>query len=307
MILLGQIFLNNLLPVFLIAGAGVALGRTLRPDLRAITRLQFYVLSPALIFSLLARTDLSGAEFGQLAIFMAALTGVLALLAAGAGRLLKADRHKLAALIVAAAFGNTGNFGLAVVQFSLGDAALARAAVIFVLSFVGVYTLGVTVASLGQRSPAEAVKQIARLPALYALVAAYVIQSTGWQLPLPIERAVNLLGDAAIPVMLVVLGLQIAESRTRLRQGMVLVAAAVLLQLIIAPALAFGLARLLGLAGPAWQASILQSAMPAAVITTILAVEFYLDAQLVSDTVLVSTVLCPLTLTPLIAFLQLAG
>jgi predicted permease len=44
--------------------------------------------------------------------------------------------------------------------------------------------------------------------------------------------------------------------------------------------------------------------MPAAVISTILATEYDLDTALISGTVVVSTLLSPLTLTPLIAFLQ---
>jgi predicted permease len=56
--------------------------------------------------------------------------------------------------------------------------------------------------------------------------------------------------------------------------------------------------------GPARQALVLESAMPAAVIATILAAEFELDTPLVTSTVMLSTLLSPLTLTPLIAYLQ---
>ena len=44
--------------------------------------------------------------------------------------------------------------------------------------------------------------------------------------------------------------------------------------------------------------------MPTAVITTILAVEYDLDAAFVTGAVVLSTLLSPLTLTPLIAYLQ---
>lgn len=57
------------------------------------------------------------------------------------------------------------------------------------------------------------------------------------------------------------------------------------------------------LSGLARQAAVLQASMPAAVITTVLAVEYDLDQTLVSGTVVLTTLLSPLTLTPLIAYL----
>lgn len=69
------------------------------------------------------------------------------------------------------------------------------------------------------------------------------------------------------------------------------------------PLVALLVARLLGLTGVARQAAVLQASMPAAVATTVLAVEYDLDAMLVSGVVVLTTVLSPLTLTPLIAYL----
>jgi hypothetical protein len=71
----------------------------------------------------------------------------------------------------------------------------------------------------------------------------------------------------------------------------------------VTPLVALLLARWIGLSGMARQAAVLQASMPAAVVTTILAVEYELDATLVSGTVVLTTLLSPLTLTPLIAYL----
>jgi predicted permease len=76
------------------------------------------------------------------------------------------------------------------------------------------------------------------------------------------------------------------------------------LQLVVMPAIGLGLAYLLGQTGPTFQAAVIESAMPTAVITTILAVEYDLDSAFITGTVLMSTLLSPLTLTPLIAYLQ---
>jgi hypothetical protein len=64
------------------------------------------------------------------------------------------------------------------------------------------------------------------------------------------------------------------------------------------------LAHVLGLDGAALQGGVLQAAMPTAVVTTILAVEYNLDHGLMTGVVMLSTLLSPLSLVPLIAYLQ---
>jgi len=130
---------------------------------------------------------------------------------------------------------------------------------------------------------------------------------TGLTTPAPIDRATNLLGQAAIPVMLMLLGLQLASIKTFPRARLGLIGLAAVSQLLLAPLATLGLASALQVSGVTLQAVVVESAMPTAVITTILAVEYDLDATLVSGTVVLSTLLSPLTLTPWIAFLQHHG
>jgi predicted permease len=82
------------------------------------------------------------------------------------------------------------------------------------------------------------------------------------------------------------------------------VALAVVLSLVVTPIVALGLTWLLGITGPARQAGVLLASMPSAVITTILAVEFDVAPTLVTNVVFVTTVISPLTLTFLIAYLR---
>jgi predicted permease len=112
-----------------------------------------------------------------------------------------------------------------------------------------------------------------------------------------------MLGDASIPLMLVILGLQIAGPRSWPRNRIVLISVAAFLQIIMTPLVALLLAHWMGLTGVTRQAAVLQASMPAAVATTVLAVQYELDSTLVSGTVILTTVLSPLTLTPLIAYL----
>ncbi|MEI9814262.1 MAG: AEC family transporter [Acidobacteriota bacterium] len=79
---------------------------------------------------------------------------------------------------------------------------------------------------------------------------------------------------------------------------------AVGISLFIAPLVALGLAATFGITGPARQAAVILASMPVAVVTTILALEFQLEPEFVTSAVFISTVLSPLTLVPLIAYLS---
>ena len=76
-----------------------------------------------------------------------------------------------------------------------------------------------------------------------------------------------------------------------------------LLRLLAGPLIAIGIALALGLGGPAWKAGILEAAMPSAVLTIVLATEYDVEPALVTTGVTMTTLLSPLTLTPLLAFL----
>jgi len=286
------------------AGAGYALGRRFQLDLRSLSRVAFYVFSPCLVFDSITHSDLSSAVFAQIGAISLGVTLAVTLLVYLAGRGLRLDRHTLATLIVAATFGNAGNFGLAVSKFAFGDAALSRSVIYFVFNSLAVYTLGVAVAASGQRPWRDVLRHGLVLPTTIAVVVAGLLRLTGLTTPLPIDRAVGLLSQAAIPLMLMLLGLQLASIKEfpRSRLGLMGLAAAV--QLLLAPLLTLGLASALQLDTVTLQAVVIESAMPTAVITTILAVEYDLDTTLVSGTVVLSTLLSPLTLTPIIALLQ---
>ncbi len=306
-----DIFLNNLLPIFLCAGAGLAVGRAFEPDIKTVNRLTFYIFSPCLVFASLTQSPVPGDELTRITLFVIVFVGVMIALAAFLGRLLGLARQSLATLIIASAFVNSGNYGLVAVRFAFGEQALARAVIFFIASTFTVYTLGILIASLGRQNLRTALREMVSVPAFYALIAAGLIHGLGVPVPLFVERAVTLLGEAALPVMLTILGLQLARTRLELRHWppgrRALVVAGVCLQLLVAPLAALALAYPFGLSGLTWQAVVLEASMPTAVITTVLAVQYDLDVEPITVVVVLSTLLSPLTLTPLIAYLQSAG
>jgi malate permease and related proteins len=300
---LKDVFLSNLLPILLAASTGFVVGKTLHPDIRSVSRLTFYIFSPCLVFILLVRAGLKGAELESLAIFSVTVSILIGFLAFSVGKVLRAGRQMTATLVVSSVLSNGGNYGLAANRFAFGEAALARATVLFVLTTMITYTAGILVSSMGKLPAGAALRKLFSVPAFYALICAGFLRFTGWGLPTYADRAVSLLAEAAIPMMLVLLGLQLAAIREWPRGRVLLIGVACLVQLVITPLVAILLAGWMGLSGPAKQAAVLQFSMPAAVVTTVLAVEYDLDTMLVTGTLLVTTLMSPLTLTPIIAYL----
>jgi len=296
-----SIFANNILPIFLVAGVGFVLARKLHADAMTLSRVTLYALSPCLVFNLLVNAQVSASEFGRLLLFtLGTILGIGAITWL-VTRALQLDRVMVSAFLVAVMFANGGNYGLPLTSFAFGQAALTRATIYFVISVVLTYTLGIFLASSGRRSAREALSGVFKIPSVYAAIAAVIVVATQVTVPPVVMRPVELLSNAAIPVMLLVLGMQL--ERAAKPEKLQLVGLAVGLRLIVSTLLGFVLAQVLGLDGAARQGGIIQAAMPVAVVTTILSTEFQTEPAFVTSVVFFSTVLSPLTLTPLIALL----
>ncbi len=300
--LLLSIFANDVLPVFVIAAAGFALARVWGADVRTLSKITFNALSPCLVFHLMVTSSLGAGDFARMTALAVVTIGGIGLVARLATLPLRLERELATAFLIVVMFSNSGNYGLPVVLFAFGAPALAHATVYFVVNAVGAYTVGVLLASAGTRTPWQALKGVARVPAVYGVLAAALVTATGATLPLVLMRPVEMMSDAALPAMILVLGMQLERGARPPRPFLVGLAA--VLTLVVTPLIAWLASGALGLEGPARQAAILQSGMPSAVLTTILALEFDVAPAFVTACVTVSTLLSPLTVTLLIAALR---
>ncbi len=303
--LLLEIFANDLLPVFAIAGAGFLLARFAGVQVHGVSRLTFHVLAPALVFNVLVTSTLDAAQSSRMALFYLLVAVSAALMARIAAIPLRLDRRTLSAFMLVVVCSNSGNYGLPVALLAFGREALAFASVYFVCSAIFSYTGGVLLAASGKRSLRAALQGLVRVPAFYGAMAALLTMSVGITIPEIVMRPVGMLSDAALPLMILVLGMQI--ERATMPERPIVVAAAVVVSLILTPLAAIGWAHVVGLRGAALQAGVLQSSMPTAVMTTILALEFDALPQFVTSVVCLATLLSPLTVTLLIAYLQRGG
>ncbi len=298
---IARLFLDNLLPILLIAAAGFFLARffTLQP--RTLSRVVFYIFSPCLMFKLIVTSQLTGGDvlrMGGLAVLLLVAVGALTWMA---GRLLRLDKKLLIALLLSTMFMNAGNFGLSLTSFAFGESALAHASLFFAAQGILSYTVGLLLASLGKYPPQKALSGLLKIPMLYALALALVVARFDIRLPLALDRTIDVLSGAAIPAMLVLLGLQLHTARWTGRSLTLGLANTV--RLVISPMLALLLAAPLGLVGAARQAGVIEAATPTAVMTIVLATEYDIEPAFVTAAVFSSTLLSPLTVTPLLAYL----
>jgi len=295
------LFLDNLLPIFLIAASGYLLGHWLEVDPRALSRVVFYIFSPILIFDLLIHSQLNSNDMLHIMGFTIAQIVLIGLLVWLIARTLKLDRKTTAAVMLTTIFMNAGNFGLSLNSFAFGQEGLAHASIFFVTMALLAYTAGVAIASLGTFNIQETLRALIKVPTIYAALAAALFITQGWQLPTYLERTTSLLSDATIPAMLVVLGLQLQKMRRTWEWKALALAGS--MRLIGAPLLAITTASIFSLEGTAYQAGIMEASMPTAVITIVLATEYNVKPALVTTVVFVTTLLSPVTLTPLLAYL----
>jgi predicted permease len=296
-----NIFANNILPILLLSGAGFALGKTLELDPRPLGRVIFYILSPVLVFNLLTSNNLPLDRIAIMMGFTATGTLIIAGLAFLIGKLFRLERGALIIVVLTSMCVNSGNFGLPLVSFAFGQEALAYASIYFVTSTMLFYTLGVIISSLGHLNLKEALLSLLKVPAIYAIILAMVFIRTGWTLPEPILRTLSLAAGGAIPGMLILLGLELQQIEWS--RNLRALSIPVFIRLVIGPLVGLGMAALFGLQIPAQQAGITEMGGPTAVMTTVLATEYKLDSTLVTAIVFVSTILSPLTLTPVLYFL----
>jgi predicted permease len=300
--ILAATFANNILPILLLSGAGFALGKLLDINARSLGRVVFYVFSPVLIFELLLQNRLRLDEAIGVITMTLCLIASIGTLTFVLGKLFKLERPALTSILITTMFANTGNYGLPLVSFAFGEQALSYAGIYFVTTTLLFYTLGVLIASLGHMNLKDAALGLFRIPTLYAVLLALLINTFSIQLPAPLERTVQLAAGGTIPLMLILLGVEL--TRVQLSGSLRAIQLSVSLRLLIAPMIALLLTALFGIGGSARQGSVTQASMPSMVSATVLATEYQLDSKLVTAVVFISTLLSPLTLTPLLVYLE---
>jgi hypothetical protein len=297
-------------PVVVLAGAGYLIGRRIAAAADVLAKTLLYLLIPAFVFHNILTSQLAGAEYGRIIAFSAAALGVLYLLAQAVSRLRGHDRPLRGAFTNSVILYNSANFGIPVMaltfSFTPEQQTYAVAVQIIVAACQGTaaYTVGALIAAAGSGGVGRAMKQVLRLPFIYALAAALAMKAAGLgtdalrTVPL-VWKPLSIISDAYVAMALLTLGAQMG--RVRLVGVPADLALSAGLRLLAAPLVGLGLVAALGLEGRLAQILVIGISGPSAVASAVVAIEFRNRADVAARAVMLSTLGAAVTV-PVVIF-----
>ncbi len=260
-------------------------------DNRFVTQLVTNIGTPALVADALTRIHVETSALVEMAGLTALCFAGFLLLGLIVLKVMKLPAHSYLPALV---FPNTGNMGLPLALFAFGNEGLAFAVVFFAISITAQFTIGVSLAS-GSFS----VMRLLRMPLIYAVIFALLVLSFGWHLPLYVSNTLQLLGGVTIPLMLLALGVSLAQLRvTRLPRNLLLSVT----RLGGGVAIGFLVGRFIGTSELATGVLMIQSAMPVAVFNYLFAQYYSREPADVASMVVITTALSFVTLPILLYF-----
>jgi malate permease and related proteins len=293
--------------LIILGGAAARRAGLARPEDGALlVRIVLYLALPCLVFLIVVRAELRPA---LVLVPVAGWTVHIVLLASAlaAGRLMRLGRPSAGALAVASAVGNTGFFGLPLIAASGSGFSLA-AAVMYDTFATGLITWTSTVAvasAFGEGAPRLALRPLVRallLPPNWALVAGLIVNGAGVdELPALVERPLELLGGAVLPLVMIYAGLMLEVSG--LRGIWAEVGVAVVHRLVLGALVGLGAAAALGLEGGTMHTVVLMAAMPTAMLSLVIGSKYRLRPDLIAGAIVVTTLLSTMTLPAIRALL----
>jgi malate permease and related proteins len=308
---------NVVAPILMVMAAGYIFARQFKPNPKTLASAVVYVFAPAMVLEGMANAEIEGGEIFQIFTVVLVGSGLMALIGLLLARMMGLEKRQESALMLSVVLFNGASYGFPLNKFALGDQAEQIAIVYFSASVIVANTLGIYLASRGTGiSTKKSIMNVIKVPTIYAtfiglflnfndvhlVLTPEAIETVSHAIPLPLARAINLLGDAAVPGMLVLLGIQLERtpfSRPYLKPVLVASGTA----LIIAPSVAAGMAMLVGLSGLPFQVGVIEFAMPTAIIAGAFATEFGEDSEFVTSSILASTLLSVLTLSALLVII----
>ncbi|EOS55653.1 AEC family transporter [Paenibacillus barengoltzii] len=307
--MIGEIVLDVVLPIFILIGLGALMQRAFKLDLYTLAKINFYFVTPAVVFVSMYESEMSAELLGSVTAFYV----LYVLLLYGVSRLvswrLKFRPGMRAAFTNSLILDNSGNYGLPINQLAFKGDPLATSVQALVMTFQSLVTFTYGVMSVQRAKSGGTLKAaligFLKMPVPYALVLGMALHLLQWPIPYFVSKPLGYIADSMVAIALLTLGAQIVKYPLRLDRIDVYVSVA--LRLLIGPVIGFILVWVLGLKGIPAQALLIASGMPTGVNSTILAEEYDNEPDFASQTVLISTLLNIITMTALISLSKYVG
>ncbi|MFC0524700.1 AEC family transporter [Pontibacillus salicampi] len=272
------------LPAFLIFSIGFIGQKVIGFDRKTISKAALYLMYPFLAFQTFYNNTIT-IDFLYIILFCITLMVLLILLVKLLTWYKNTPRPKASAMVLSSVFMNAGNYGVPIILFAYGEQGATYAIIMMVIQSLLMNTVGLYYASLGSADEnariGDSVKKVLTMPINHAVILGVCSQIFQITVPPYIMQSVNLIADATIPTIMLVLGMQLAT----LSKGTVQVKDIITIgtiKMVVSPVLAFLITAVLGLNSMLSGILIVLAAMPTAANTTMYSIQYNTEPQLVS-------------------------
>ncbi|BBU38200.1 MAG: AEC family transporter [Bacillaceae bacterium] len=298
-------FVLIVLPAFIIFAVGYVGQKTIGFDIKSISVMTTYLMYPFLVFRTFYTNKIT-LDYFYILIFCLLLCFILMVIVKIVSKLKKLPQSIESAMMLSAVFMNSGNYGAPIILFVFGQTAFDYAVIMMVIQSFLMNTIGLYYAAIGSKEDSSiksALMKIVKMPVLYGSAAGILLQILHVPVPDFIMQPVGLIADATIPTIMVILGMQLANIQLKsVKAGDV--ASIFIIRMIISPIISIGIILCLPLEDLLAKILIILASMPTAANTTMFAVQFQTEPDLVSFSTLTTTLASIATVPLLLALLS---
>ncbi|MFC4323653.1 AEC family transporter [Litchfieldia salsa] len=295
------IFFQVVLPVLLIFLSGYGIQKWKKLNIKALSTVAIYIFTPMLVFQTFYPAELNK-QYGIMVIFSILLLIAMILVNKIYCRIKNYEPSVESGLVLSTAFMNSGNYGAPIILFAYGQIGFAYSVTFLVLQAIIMNFFGIYYAARGKAGIKYAIKSVFEMPPTYAVIIALILNIFEVNVPTNILSAIDLLAPATIPLVMVILGMQLAEIKLG-HMEWDKISFGVLTRLFLSPLVAWGIVSLFPMEPLLRNVLILSAAMPSAATTVMYAVQYDCEPDLVSSITLITTLVSIVTITLLLFIL----
>lgn len=293
------------LPVFMIFAIGFIGQKKLGFDIPNLSRMYVFLIAPFLSFRTFYQNALS-MDYFYMGVYLLMLSTSIILIVKIVAKLNRYSNQETCGVILASAFMNNGNYGVPVALFAFGAIGLDYAVVLMIMQSMLMNTVGVYYAAKGSShhyNMMNALKAVGKMPIIYGAFIGLIWQKLNLPMSHTIYGGIEMVADAAIPLLMIILGMQLASIKLD-NIPIQKISFSLALRMVVSPVIAIGIAFILPVDDVLRKIFILMAAMPTAAYITMLSLQFETEPNLVTSTTFISTLVSLITIPVVLFFLM---
>ncbi|MNI36113.1 Membrane transport protein [compost metagenome] len=298
------ILYQNILPLTIMIAIGAVMYRIFKLDIKTLSKLNFYVFSPVLVFVKLYESTLSYAVMIQVIAFFILFLAAIVLMVEVVIRIKRYQGGMKSAMRNSVIFYNSANYAIPLNQMVFVGDSFTLSIQIIIMMFQSLIpnTYGVYSVNAHKSNLKDIFKTIIGMPVIYAIPLAIVLRMLHAPIPEPVNIPLQYIVNGFMVTALITLGVQLGSMKWNFDFSSVILSN--FLRLCMGPVIGFLIVWALGIEGIMAKALILSCAVPTSLSSVLLAVEYDNEPEFSAQAVFTSTILSMFTVTLVIYLLQ---